>query len=74
MHELSISSAIVETACRHADGRQVMQVDVRVGALRQVVPDSLDFYFDIVSRETLCAGARLEMPLGSRTLVRLSHR
>ena len=60
MHELSISSAIVDTALRHADGRRVTRVDVRVGALRQVVPESLDFYFGIVARDTLCAEAELE--------------
>jgi hydrogenase nickel incorporation protein HypA/HybF len=63
MHELSISSAIVDTALRHAGGRPVTKVDVRVGALRQVVPESLDFYFEIVSRDTLCERAALEIEL-----------
>ena len=35
-------------------------VSLRIGHLRQVVPDSLAFYFELVSRETLCEGARLE--------------
>ena len=48
MHELSLSSAIVETVERHADGRRVTVVTMRIGALRQVVPDSLAFYFEIV--------------------------
>jgi hydrogenase nickel incorporation protein HypA/HybF len=61
MHELSISSAIVDTALHHADGRRVTRVDVRIGALRQVVPESLDFYFEIVSRDGGCAGARLQI-------------
>jgi hydrogenase nickel incorporation protein HypA/HybF len=61
VHELSISSAIVNTAERHAARRQVTAVDVRVGSLRQVVPDSLAFYFEIVARDTLCEGARLEL-------------
>ncbi len=61
MHELSISSAIVDTALRHAGGRSVTQVDVKVGALRQVVPESLAFYFEIVARDTGCAGAELEL-------------
>ena len=52
MHELSISSAIVDTALRHAGGRRVSAVDAAVGALRQVVPDSLTFYFEIVARDT----------------------
>jgi hydrogenase nickel incorporation protein HypA/HybF len=59
LHELSLSSAIVETVERHAQGRRVTTVDVTIGALRQVVPDSLDFYFGIVARGTLCEGARL---------------
>jgi hydrogenase nickel incorporation protein HypA/HybF len=59
MHELSISSAIVDTALRHAGGRRVTLVELRVGALRQVVPESLGFYFEIVGRDTLCEGARL---------------
>ena len=63
MHELSISSAIVDTALRHAGGRRVTRVDVTVGALRQVVPESLAFYFEIVSRDTACAGAELELDL-----------
>ena len=61
MHELSIASAVVETALGHAAGRRVGVVTVRVGALRQVVPSSLEFYFEIVSRDTLCAGASLEL-------------
>jgi len=61
VHELSISSAIVDTVVRHADGRPVTAVQVRAGRLRQVVPASLHFYFEIVSRETLCDGARLDL-------------
>jgi hydrogenase nickel incorporation protein HypA/HybF len=59
VHELSISSAIVETALRHAGGRSVTRVDARIGALRQVVPESLEFYFEIVARDTGCDGAAL---------------
>jgi hydrogenase nickel incorporation protein HypA/HybF len=38
-------------------------VTVRIGHLRQVVPDSLAFYFDLVTRDTVCEGARLEQVL-----------
>ena len=61
VHELSISSAIVDTSLRHAGGRQVSAVSVKAGALRQVVPESLRFYFEIVARDTACARARLEL-------------
>ncbi len=60
MHELSLSGAIVNTAVKHAGGRRVTVVTMRVGRLRQVVPDTLEFYFDFVARGTPCEGARLE--------------
>jgi hydrogenase nickel incorporation protein HypA/HybF len=60
VHELSLSSAIVNTVVKHADGRRVTAVNLRVGRLRQVVPDSLEFYFEFVARGTVCEGARLE--------------
>jgi hydrogenase nickel incorporation protein HypA/HybF len=63
MHELSLSGAIVNTVVKHAAGRPVSLVSLRVGALRQVVPDTLDFYFGFVSKGTVCEGARLEQEL-----------
>jgi hydrogenase nickel incorporation protein HypA/HybF len=63
MHELSVSSAVLDTVLKHADGRRVTVVSLRIGHLRQVVPDSLAFYFELVARETLCEGARLEQEL-----------
>lgn len=60
MHELSLSSAIVNTVVKHADGRRVKLVSMRIGKLRQVVPDTLDFYFEFVARDTVCEGAALE--------------
>ena len=59
MHELSLSSAIVNTAVKHADGRPVTAVNLRVGRLRQVIPETLEFYFEFVARDTLCEGAKL---------------
>jgi hydrogenase nickel incorporation protein HypA/HybF len=61
MHELSVATAVVNTACKHADGRPVSLVSVRVGKLRQVVPDSLRFYWEIVARDTICERAQLEL-------------
>ena len=63
MHELSLSGAIVNTVVKHAAGRPVSLVSLRVGALRQVVPDTLEFYFEFVSKGTVCEGARLEQEL-----------
>ena len=63
MHELSLSSAIVNTVVKHAAGRRVSVVSTRVGALRQVVPDTLEFYFGFVAEGTVCEGARLDQEL-----------
>ncbi|MGE5408596.1 MAG: hydrogenase maturation nickel metallochaperone HypA [Syntrophothermus sp.] len=60
MHELSLSKAILDTALRHAEGRRVSSVQMRIGAMRQVVPESLEFYFEIVTRGTGAEGAVLE--------------
>jgi hydrogenase nickel incorporation protein HypA/HybF len=59
MHELSLSSAIVNTVAKHARGRRVAVVNLRVGRLRQVIPDTLEFYFEFVARDSVCEGARL---------------
>jgi len=59
VHELSLSSAIVNTVAKHAHGRRVTVVNLRVGRLRQVIPDTLEFYFQFVARDSVCEGAQL---------------
>jgi hydrogenase nickel incorporation protein HypA/HybF len=59
MHELSLANAVVDTVMRHARESRVEQINLKVGRLRQVVPESLEFYFGIVSRGTQCEGAIL---------------
>lgn len=61
MHELSLASAIVNTVAKHADGRRVSVVNVRVGRLRQVIAPTLEFYFEFVARDSVCEGAGLEL-------------
>jgi hydrogenase nickel incorporation protein HypA/HybF len=63
VHELALSSAIVNTVAKHAGGRRVRVVSLRIGRLRQVVPDTLEFYFEFVARGTVCEDARLEQEL-----------
>ncbi len=63
MHELSIASAIVATVERHAGGRPVVTVNVSIGRLRQVVPDSLQFCFGMVARDSVCEHARLQIEI-----------
>ena len=59
MHELSLADAIVSIARDHAAGRRVTAVEVKVGHLRQVVPDALEFAFELVTTGTNVEGATL---------------
>ena len=61
MHELSLADAIVAIARDHAGGRRVTAVDVRIGRLRQVVPDALEFAFELVAAGTEVEGAELRV-------------
>jgi hydrogenase nickel incorporation protein HypA/HybF len=59
MHELSIADALLAIALRHAGGRRIDAVEVKVGHLRQVVPDALRFAFTLVADGTAAEGAEL---------------
>ena len=61
MHELSIAEAVVEIASRHAAGRKVSKVELKVGHLRQVVPSALEFAFELLTNGTPLEGAELAM-------------
>jgi len=59
MHELSIADALLGIVLRHADGRRIESVEVKVGHLRQVVPDALTFAWTLVADGTAAQEAEL---------------
>lgn len=63
MHELSLCQAIARAAKPHAAGRHVDVVRVRIGALRQVVPESLSFCWTVVRDYADMPDAELELEL-----------
>jgi hydrogenase nickel incorporation protein HypA/HybF len=61
MHELSIADAVLNIALAHAGERRIETIELKVGHLRQVVPDALAFAFTLVAEGTLAEGAELVM-------------
>ncbi|HEV7584553.1 MAG TPA: hydrogenase maturation nickel metallochaperone HypA [Solirubrobacteraceae bacterium] len=59
MHELSIADSVVQIASRHAQGRRVERVELKIGHLRQVVPSALEFAFELLAAGTCVEGAEL---------------
>jgi hydrogenase nickel incorporation protein HypA/HybF len=62
MHELAVTESILEIASRHArqaGATRVTGINIVIGRLSSIVDDSVQFYFDFLSQNTLCAGAKL---------------
>ncbi|MBW6464999.1 MAG: hydrogenase maturation nickel metallochaperone HypA [Brevefilum sp.] len=62
MHELSVTESVLEIACKHAEQAQatrVTDIHLVIGRLSSIVDDSVAFYWDIISKDTLCENAQL---------------
>ena len=62
MHEVSIVEGLIdildETAGRHGLSK-IEKISLRIGAMRQVVPEALRFAFEIVGKGTTAEGASI---------------
>ena len=61
MHELSICASVASIVTEHAEGRPVERVVLDVGWLRQVVPATLEYSWELVVAGTSLEGAVLEV-------------
>ncbi len=62
MHEFAICEEIVRIVNQRAESlgvARVRSVELVVGALAGVVPDSVEFYFEHLAKDTACAHATL---------------
>ena len=64
MHELSIASSIVNTVLQEIESRNLKKVSLislRIGALTDIVSDSLQFGFEVIKKDTALAKTKLHI-------------
>jgi hydrogenase nickel incorporation protein HypA/HybF len=58
---MSITQEIIEICQRHAGNRPVRSLDIEIGELSSVVPETIEFCFEACSSGTNLEGARLNI-------------
>ncbi|MGE4484687.1 MAG: hydrogenase maturation nickel metallochaperone HypA [Oscillospiraceae bacterium] len=75
MHELAITQSILDIAVSEAEKRSVLKVlsiKIKLGEFSGIVPQLIQEYFNIVSRDTVAANAELiieKVPVTIKCLV-----
>ncbi len=72
MHELAVTESILSIAEKHAveaDASRVTDIHIIIGKLASIVDDSVQFYWDIIAQDTICAGATLHFTRKSAQLL-----
>jgi hydrogenase nickel incorporation protein HypA/HybF len=62
MHELGITQSILDIALHHArkaGAVRVRELNLVIGELASVVDDSVQFYWDMIAKDTIAEGAIL---------------
>ncbi|MGD2103654.1 MAG: hydrogenase maturation nickel metallochaperone HypA [Anaerolineae bacterium] len=71
MHELPVTESLLEIALRHAEqagAERITRLNIVIGELASIVDESVQFYWDIVSEETIAEGAELHFERVEGTL------
>lgn len=62
MHELAVTESILSIAKKHAEianARKVTDINIVIGKFSSIVDDSVQFYWEIISKDTVCEGSVL---------------
>lgn len=64
MHELAVTESLLKTATEYAlknEAKKVSSLNLLIGELSGIVDDSVQFYWDIISADTICSQAVLNI-------------
>ena len=64
MHELAVTESLLKTASEYAEknnAQKVTALNLLIGDLSGIVDDSVQFYWDMISEETICSAAKLNI-------------
>jgi len=62
VHEMGITQSILSIVLDQAKqngAKKVTQVNLEIGEMANIVSECVEFYFDIVSKETIASGAKV---------------
>jgi hydrogenase nickel incorporation protein HypA/HybF len=62
MHELGVTQNILQIALEYAQkggAKKIRSINLVIGGLSGVIDESVQFYFDFVTKETMAEGAKL---------------
>ena len=59
MHELSVTQSVLDIAVKNAGMRKIKQINLVIGQFSSIVDDSIQFYWDIISKDTPAEGSVL---------------
>ena len=71
MHELSITQSILSIALEQAEAAKaskITKINLMIGELTGIVDDCVQFYFELLSKDTIAAGAELSFDRPSTQL------
>ena len=63
MHEMAITQGLLDLALKHAGAHRITNIHLRVGEGSPVVSESVDLFFEHLSKGTLAEGARLHFEM-----------
>ena len=64
MHEISVAQDIVDLVIENLPKDEIVNVTkvrIKIGELSAIIPESLEFCFDVITKDTRLEGAKLEI-------------